>query len=61
LFIGLLTLVLAALAAILLARSFVAPTRRLIAAAAKVAAGDTACACRMRSVMNSARWRAISI
>lgn len=40
LFIGLLTLVLAALAAILLARSFVAPTRRLIAAAAKVAAGD---------------------
>jgi two-component system sensor histidine kinase BaeS len=40
LFIGLLTLVLAALAAILLARSFVAPTRRLIAAASKVAAGD---------------------
>jgi len=40
LFIGLCTLVLAALAAILLARSFVAPTRRLIAAASKVAAGD---------------------
>jgi two-component system sensor histidine kinase BaeS len=38
--IGLATLVLAALAAVLLARSFVAPTRRLIAAAAKVAAGD---------------------
>jgi two-component system sensor histidine kinase BaeS len=38
--IGLATLVLAALAALLLARSFVAPTRRLIAAAAKVAAGD---------------------
>jgi two-component system sensor histidine kinase BaeS len=40
LFIGLATLVLAALAAMLLARSFVAPTRRLIAAASKVAAGD---------------------
>lgn len=40
LFIGLATLVLAALAAILLARSFVAPTRRLIAAASKVAEGD---------------------
>ncbi|MRX06855.1 HAMP domain-containing protein [Pseudoduganella sp. FT25W] len=40
LFIGLGTLVLAALAAMLLARSFVAPTRRLIAAASKVAAGD---------------------
>lgn len=40
LFIGLATLVLAALAAILLARSFLAPTRRLIGAASKVAAGD---------------------
>jgi two-component system sensor histidine kinase BaeS len=40
LFIGLATLVLAALAALLLARSFVAPTRRLIAAAAQVAGGD---------------------
>jgi two-component system sensor histidine kinase BaeS len=39
-FIVLFTLVLAALAAILLARSFVAPTRRLIAAASKVAEGD---------------------
>lgn len=39
-FIVLFTLVLAALAAMLLARSFVAPTRRLIAAASKVAAGD---------------------
>jgi two-component system sensor histidine kinase BaeS len=38
--IGLATLALAALAAILLARSFVAPTRRLTVAAAKVAAGD---------------------
>lgn len=40
--IGIATLVLAALAALLLARSFVAPTRRLIHAAAKVAAGDYA-------------------
>lgn len=40
LFVVLATLVLAGLAAVLLARSFVAPTRRLIAAAAKVAAGD---------------------
>ncbi|WP_432380988.1 ATP-binding protein [Duganella sp. P38] len=40
LFIVLFTLVLAALAAILLARHFVAPTRRLIAAASKVAEGD---------------------
>ena len=40
--IGLATLVLAALAALLLARSFVAPTRRLIHAASKVAAGDYA-------------------
>jgi two-component system sensor histidine kinase BaeS len=40
LFIALATLVLAALAATLLARSFVAPTRRLIAAASKVAEGD---------------------
>ncbi|QGZ41913.1 two-component system sensor histidine kinase BaeS [Pseudoduganella flava] len=38
--IGLATLALAALAAMLLARSFVAPTRRLTVAAAKVAAGD---------------------
>lgn len=36
------TLFLAGLAAVLLARSFVAPTRRLIAAATKVAAGDYA-------------------
>jgi two-component system sensor histidine kinase BaeS len=40
LFLGLATLVLAALAAILLARSFLAPTRRLIGAASKVAGGD---------------------
>jgi two-component system sensor histidine kinase BaeS len=40
LFVVLATLLLAGLAAVLLARSFVAPTRRLIAAAAKVAAGD---------------------
>lgn len=40
LFVVLATLVLAGMAAVLLARSFVAPTRRLIAAAAKVAAGD---------------------
>lgn len=40
LFVALATLLLAGLAAVLLARSFVAPTRRLIAAAAKVAAGD---------------------
>jgi len=40
LFVVLATLVLAGLAAVLLARSFVAPTRRLIAAAAQVAAGD---------------------
>ena len=40
LFVVLATLFLAGLAAVLLARSFVAPTRRLIAAAAKVAAGD---------------------
>lgn len=40
LFVALATLLLAALAAVLLARSFVAPTRRLIAAAAQVAAGD---------------------
>jgi two-component system sensor histidine kinase BaeS len=40
--IALATLVLATLAALLLARSFVAPTRRLIQAAAKVAAGDYA-------------------
>ena len=42
LFVVLATLLLAGLAAVLLARSFVAPTRRLIAAAAKVAAGDYA-------------------
>jgi len=40
LFVVLATLLLAGLAAVLLARSFVAPTRRLIAAAAQVAAGD---------------------
>jgi two-component system sensor histidine kinase BaeS len=40
--IGVATLVLAILTALLLARSFVAPTRRLIHAAAKVAAGDYA-------------------
>lgn len=40
--IALATLVLAALVAMLLSRSFVAPTRRLIRAAAKVAAGDYA-------------------
>lgn len=40
LFVVMATLVLAGMAAVLLARSFVAPTRRLIAAAAQVAAGD---------------------
>jgi two-component system sensor histidine kinase BaeS len=40
--IGLATVALAALVAMLLSRSFVAPTRRLIKAAAKVAAGDYA-------------------
>jgi two-component system sensor histidine kinase BaeS len=40
LFVVLATLLLAGMAAVLLARSFVAPTRRLIAAAAQVAAGD---------------------
>ncbi len=38
--VGIATLLLATLAALLLARSFVAPTRRLTVAAAKVAAGD---------------------